>query len=164
MLWFFELNPLVLSGVCKLKICWGISFPSLLISGFILVSFWVYICLTLSWLSGDTFTDGSVKYTMTSMNVPEPVMSLAVQPVSKDSGGQVSSVFYVTHQPPVPALRFITWLAFPLNCLQFSKALNRFQKEDPTFRVGLDPESGQVIFNSFIILFQVEITLFSSWY
>ncbi|XLR09423.1 hypothetical protein S83_037361, partial [Arachis hypogaea] len=54
----------------------------------------------------DTFTDGSVKYTMTSMNVPEPVMSLAVQPVSKDSGGQ---------------------------------------KEDPTFRVGLDPESGQTI-------------------
>lgn len=42
--------------------------------------------------SGDTFTDGSVKYTMTSMNVPEPVMSLAVQPVSKDSGGQVSSL------------------------------------------------------------------------
>ncbi|KAJ4850105.1 Elongation factor G-1, mitochondrial [Turnera subulata] len=65
--------------------------------------------------SGDTFTNGSVRYTMTSMNVPEPVMSLAVQPVSKDSGGQ------------------------------FSKALNRFQKEDPTFRVGLDPESGQTI-------------------
>ncbi|GAB4850575.1 Elongation factor G-2, mitochondrial [Ancistrocladus abbreviatus] len=65
--------------------------------------------------SGDTFTDGSVKYTMTSMNVPEPVMSLAVSPVSKDSGGQ------------------------------FSKALNRFQKEDPTFRVGLDAESGQTI-------------------
>lgn len=40
--------------------------------------------------SGDTFTDGSVKYTMTSMNVPEPVMSLAVSPVSKDAGGQVS--------------------------------------------------------------------------
>ncbi|KMZ65074.1 Elongation factor EF-G [Zostera marina] len=65
--------------------------------------------------SGDTFTDGSVKYTMTSMNVPEPVMSLAVNPVSKDSGGQ------------------------------FSKALNRFQREDPTFRVGLDAESGETI-------------------
>ncbi|XP_019188925.1 PREDICTED: elongation factor G-2, mitochondrial isoform X2 [Ipomoea nil] len=65
--------------------------------------------------TGDTFTDGSVRYTMTSMNVPEPVMSLAVSPVSKDSGGQ------------------------------FSKALNRFQREDPTFRVGLDPESGQTI-------------------
>ncbi|XP_050205079.1 elongation factor G-1, mitochondrial-like [Mercurialis annua] len=65
--------------------------------------------------SGDTFTDGSIRYTMTSMNVPEPVMSLAVQPVSKDAGGQ------------------------------FSKALNRFQREDPTFRVGLDPESGQTI-------------------
>ncbi|CAN6451516.1 unnamed protein product [Victoria cruziana] len=65
--------------------------------------------------SGDTFTDGSIRYTMTSMNVPEPVMSLAVSPVSKDSGGQ------------------------------FSKALNRFQKEDPTFRVGVDSESGQTI-------------------
>eukprot|EP00252_Welwitschia_mirabilis_P013686 TRINITY_DN3011_c0_g1_i1.p1 TRINITY_DN3011_c0_g1~~TRINITY_DN3011_c0_g1_i1.p1 ORF type:complete len:745 (-),score=143.87 TRINITY_DN3011_c0_g1_i1:597-2831(-) len=65
--------------------------------------------------SGDTFTDGSVKYTMTSMNVPEPVMSLAIAPSSKDQGGQ------------------------------FSKALNRFQKEDPTFRVGLDAESGQTI-------------------
>lgn len=41
-------------------------------------------------MTGDTFTDGSVRYTMTSMNVPEPVMSLAVSPVSKDSGGQVS--------------------------------------------------------------------------
>lgn len=29
---------------------------------------------------------------------------------------------------------------------QFSKALNRFQKEDPTFRVSLDPDSGQVGF------------------
>ncbi|KAL2234051.1 UNVERIFIED_CONTAM: Elongation factor G-2, mitochondrial [Sesamum indicum] len=65
--------------------------------------------------SGDTFTDGSVRYTMTSMSVPEPVMSLAISAVSKDSGGN------------------------------FSKALNRFQKEDPTFRVGLDPESGQTI-------------------
>eukprot|EP01018_Ginkgo_biloba_P013620 Gb_08395 [translate_table: standard] len=65
--------------------------------------------------SGDTFTDGSKKYTMTSMNVPEPVMSLAISPSSKDMGGQ------------------------------FSKALNRFQREDPTFRVGLDAESGQTI-------------------
>ncbi|KAI5390014.1 hypothetical protein KIW84_075366 [Lathyrus oleraceus] len=38
-----------------------------------------------------------------------------VQPVSKDSGEQ------------------------------FSKALNCFQREDPTFRVGLDPENGQTI-------------------
>ncbi|KAL4583461.1 hypothetical protein LXL04_008034 [Taraxacum kok-saghyz] len=61
------------------------------------------------------FTDGSVKYTMTSMNVPEPIISLAVSPVSKDSRKQ------------------------------FSKALNQFQKEDPMFRVGLHPESGQVL-------------------
>lgn len=55
--------------------------------------------------SGDTFTDGSVRYAMTSMTVPEPVMSLAVSPKSRDSG------------------------------VAFSKALNRFQKEDPTFKV-----------------------------
>lgn len=65
--------------------------------------------------SGETFTDGSVKYTMTSMKVPEPVLSLAVSPVSKETAKQ------------------------------FSKGLNRFQKEDPTFRVGLDPESSQTI-------------------
>jgi translation elongation factor EF-G len=43
--------------------------------------------------SGDTFTDGSVKYTMTSMNVPEPVMSLAIAPASKDVGPQVCSFY-----------------------------------------------------------------------
>ena len=42
------------------------------------------------------------------------------------------------------ALQFIC--IFVLDFLQFSKALNRFQKEDPTFRVGLDPESAQVCF------------------
>ncbi|KAL4572752.1 hypothetical protein LXL04_019535 [Taraxacum kok-saghyz] len=71
-------------------------------------SIWFRLCIR------GTFIDGSVKYTMTSMNVPEPVVSLAVSPVSKDSRKQ------------------------------FSKALNQFQREDPTFRVGLDPESGQV--------------------
>ncbi|KAJ1279164.1 hypothetical protein BS78_04G134200 [Paspalum vaginatum] len=76
--------------------------------------------------SGDTFTNGTVKYTMTSMNVPEPVMSLAVSPISKDSGGQ------------------------------FSKALNRFQKEDPTFRVGLDPESGQG-WVSYILIYMLNV-------
>ena len=51
--------------------------------------------------SGDTFTDGTVNYSMTSMFVPEPVIELAVSP--KDKSGQVN----------------------------FSKALNRFTKEDP---------------------------------
>jgi len=65
--------------------------------------------------SGDTFTDGTVNYTMTSMFVPEPVIELAVAP--KDKAGLVS----------------------------FSKALNRFTKEDPTFRVMRDDESGETI-------------------
>ena len=65
--------------------------------------------------SGDTFTDGKVKYTMTSMFIPNAVISLAIQP--KDKAGQAS----------------------------FSKALNKFTKEDPTFRVHRDEESAQTI-------------------
>lgn len=65
--------------------------------------------------SGDTFTDGNVIYTMTSMHVPDAVISLAVAPKEKD--GQVN----------------------------FSKALNRFTKEDPTLRVHRDEESAQTI-------------------
>lgn len=65
--------------------------------------------------SGDTFTDGNVRYTMTSMFVPDAVIELAVSP--KDKAGQVN----------------------------FSKALNRFTKEDPTFRVMRDEESGETI-------------------
>lgn len=65
--------------------------------------------------SGDTFTDGSIKYTMTSMFVPNPVISLAIAP--KDKAGQSN----------------------------FSKALNKFTKEDPTFRVHRDEESAETI-------------------
>ena len=65
--------------------------------------------------SGDTFTDGTVNYAMTSMFVPEPVIELAVSP--KEKAGQVN----------------------------FSKALNRFTKEDPTFRVYRDEESNETI-------------------
>lgn len=64
--------------------------------------------------SGDSFTDGSHGYTLTSMYVPEPVISLSIAPKSKDSPN-------------------------------FSKAINRFQKEDPTFRVNFDPESKETI-------------------
>jgi elongation factor G len=65
--------------------------------------------------SGDTFTDGKSSVTMTSMFVPNPVIELAVAP--KEKLGQVN----------------------------FSKALNRFTKEDPTFQVYRDEESGETI-------------------
>src|SRR5579872_5006184 len=65
--------------------------------------------------SGETFTDGKVNWTLTSMHVPAPVISLAVAP--KDRSAETN----------------------------FSKALNRFTKEDPTFRVHQDEESQQTI-------------------
>jgi len=65
--------------------------------------------------TGDTFTDGKVKYAMTSMHVPDAVMSLAIAPKSKDCAAN------------------------------FSKALSRFMREDPTFRVRYDNESKQTI-------------------
>jgi elongation factor G len=65
--------------------------------------------------SGDTFTDGTVRYTMTSMHVPDAVISLAIAP--KDNVASNN----------------------------FSKALHRFTREDPTFRVHRDEESAQTI-------------------
>ena len=65
--------------------------------------------------SGDTFTDGAVELTMTSMYVPLPVISVSLHPV--DNKAQAN----------------------------MSKALQRFTKEDPTFRVGVDQESGETI-------------------
>jgi len=65
--------------------------------------------------SGETFTDGKMNVTLTSMHVPAAVISLAVAP--KDRAAEAN----------------------------FSKALNRFTKEDPTFRVHQDEESQQTI-------------------
>jgi elongation factor G len=65
--------------------------------------------------SGETFTDGKMNVTLTSMHVPDAVISLAVAP--KDRAAEAN----------------------------FSKALNRFTKEDPTFRVHQDEESQQTI-------------------
>ncbi len=65
--------------------------------------------------SGDTFTDGKRNYSMRSMFVPQPVISYSIQPKNKTNLGN------------------------------FSKALNRFAKEDPTFRVSRDDESGETL-------------------
>ncbi len=65
--------------------------------------------------SGDTFTDGNLRVAMTSMHVPEPVISLSVTPVDRKSQDNLG------------------------------KALGRFTKEDPTFRAEVDPESGETV-------------------
>lgn len=65
--------------------------------------------------SGDTFTDGSIHYAMTSMHIPDAVISLAVSPKEKTSAAN------------------------------FSKALQKFRREDPTFRVHRDEESNETI-------------------
>ena len=76
------------------------------------------ICATfgIDCASGDTFIghNSEQQIAMSSMFVPEAVISLSILPKSKDNG-------------------------------QFSKAMNRFQKEDPTFRVKYDPESKETI-------------------
>jgi elongation factor G len=65
--------------------------------------------------TGTTFTDGAVNYLMTSMHIPRPVISLAVAAKSKDQAAS------------------------------FAKALRRFQREDPTFHVSTDPETGEML-------------------
>jgi elongation factor G len=65
--------------------------------------------------SGDTFTSEKVNYAMTSMHVPDPVIHLTITPKDRKMAGNMA------------------------------KALNRFTKEDPTFKTRVDEESGETI-------------------
>ncbi|MBN1479814.1 elongation factor G [candidate division KSB1 bacterium] len=65
--------------------------------------------------SGDTFTYGKIHYTMTSMFVPTPVISLSLKP--KDNKATEN----------------------------MAKALNRFTKEDPSFQTFVDHETNDTI-------------------
>jgi len=65
--------------------------------------------------SGDTFVGPGISLTMTSMYVPEPVISLAIFP--RDNKSEIN----------------------------VSKALGRFTKEDPTFKAYVNDETGDTI-------------------
>ncbi len=65
--------------------------------------------------SGDTFRSENTSMVLSSMHVPEPVIHLAVTPVDRKATDNMS------------------------------KALQRFSKEDPTFRVAYDDKTGQTI-------------------
>ncbi|XP_015225700.1 PREDICTED: elongation factor G, mitochondrial [Cyprinodon variegatus] len=66
--------------------------------------------------SGDTFTSKtSANLSMESIHIPEPVISMAMKPANKN------------------------------DLDKFSKGINRFTREDPTFRVHFDTESKETI-------------------
>jgi len=65
--------------------------------------------------SGTTFVDGKQNVVCSSMYVPDPVMSLSVSCPDRDQGPK------------------------------FNKALKRFTREDPTFRVDINPETEETI-------------------
>ena len=65
--------------------------------------------------SGDTFVGKDVSVSMTSMHIPEPVISMAISP--EDHKAQMN----------------------------MTKALTRFTKEDPTFRTYANEETGETI-------------------
>lgn len=92
-----------------------------------------------------------------SMHVPDPVISLSIQPESSVMHMEFTCImFYMT--------MCIT------DCLQndlekFSKGINRFQKEDPTFKVRYDEESKEVewmssiSWTSYIYIFYLSIIM-----
>jgi elongation factor G len=65
--------------------------------------------------SGDTFCGDGINVALESIFVPEPVIRLSVEPMKRDGADRLS------------------------------KALERFRREDPTFRVMTDQESGQTL-------------------
>ncbi len=65
--------------------------------------------------SGDTFVKPGLNYTMSSIYVPDPVISLALKPADSKASDNMA------------------------------RALHRFTKEDPTFRSFVDPELNQTI-------------------
>ena len=65
--------------------------------------------------SGDTFTNKKRRVSMTSIHVPEPVIHLSIRPTDRKSEANVA------------------------------KALARFSREDPTFRVRTDEESSETV-------------------
>ena len=79
-------------------------------SGGDIVAFFGIDCAT-----GDTFCSEDIQYTMTSMFVPNAVISMAIEPKERSTAGN------------------------------FSKALQKFNREDPTFRVKRDEESAQTV-------------------
>ena len=79
-------------------------------SGGDIVAFFGIDCAT-----GDTFCSEDIQYTMTSMFVPNAVISMAIEPKERSAAGN------------------------------FSKALQKFNREDPTFRVKRDEESAQTV-------------------
>ncbi|MBE9208744.1 elongation factor G [Nostoc sp. LEGE 06077] len=71
--------------------------------------------LGVDFASGDTFCTGETLVSLERMFVPEPVITLAITPKKQEDSDRLA------------------------------KALNRFQREDPTFRLSIDPESGATL-------------------
>ena len=65
--------------------------------------------------SGDTYGDARDQCTLESMFVPDPVIKIAVEPKNRSDGDKMG------------------------------KALQRFRKEDPTFRVFTDEETNEIL-------------------
>ena len=65
--------------------------------------------------SGDTYASAPKSCALENMYVPEPVIHIAVQPIQRADGDRLA------------------------------KALSRFRKEDPTFRVSHDPETSETL-------------------
>lgn len=65
--------------------------------------------------TGDTFCGGNLNYSLESIFAPEPVISLSIVPAKRADSDKLS------------------------------KALNRFMREDPTFRVRFDQETSETI-------------------
>jgi len=66
-------------------------------------------------VTGDTLSDEKAPIVLESLEFPDPVIAMAIEPKTKQDQEKLSQV------------------------------LNKFMKEDPTFKVSVDPETGQTL-------------------
>lgn len=89
-----------------------------------------------------------------SIHVPEPVISMSIKPVNKVNKPLISSTNMNLRAPGSVSHPFILLTCYQSCCSlhfnqadldKFSKGINRFTREDPTFRVHYETESRETI-------------------
>lgn len=95
--------------------------------------------------SMDTFTDGTVNFSMVSMFVPNPVMSLSVRPKNNQLAANFSKAMGTTHKHIMQLSSALCRVTLPLTHQSLPLPIGKFTREDPTLRVFVNEKTSETI-------------------